>query len=62
MAKTLFILMSTRTNSVLCEDDEFRHISMIGPNQWSPKTFKTEGGARRAISRLGRHDLITVIA
>lgn len=46
-----YLLKSTRTNSILCADGEYRHESLVGPNQYEPKTWKTASGAQRAIRR-----------
>ena len=34
---------------IVCDDGEAHHESLVGPNQNTPKLFKTQAGARRSV-------------
>lgn len=42
---------------ILCTDGEWHAPMHVGPNQWSPKLWKTLRGAEKAAAATGRRDV-----
>ena len=53
--------VQTSLGGIICTNGDTHHSQFVGPGQWSPKLWKTRGGAQRVADRYNQTRLMYVV-